>query len=164
MPGKYTKRELFEAYLRSYERKIRDVRDCIHEIYLDDLVMALEEDEKFCSERAVEYLQSKPALEQFDFFEEPQVWEPKRKDLKERILNSIYTFVTYETAETRILAKARFILECHAWRWVKQRNEKVWILPDDRKTKLPERAWKAWLRDYELKQKIQNEIENNCDL
>ena len=45
MPGKYTKREHFEAYLRSYERKIRDVQECIHEIYLDDLVMALEEDE-----------------------------------------------------------------------------------------------------------------------
>ena len=120
--------------------------------------------EKLCSERAVEYLQSKPALKQFDLFEEPQVWEPKQKKLKERIQASIYTFVTYETAEVRILAKARFILECHAWRWVKQRNEKVWILPDDRKTKRPERAWKAWLRDYELKQKIQNEIENNCDL
>jgi len=162
----------FETKKARFERNISCYLDCVEDLknrkdllYPDCFTLELLKErvegyENTCFMLAIEYLEEKPektepGLVQLDFFGDPLVVKPGRKKIQELIDESIYSFVTHKTAETRFLAKAKFF--CDAWIKPTLKDQKFWLMPDGGQTLRPERAWKAWLRDYELKQKIQNE-------
>jgi len=77
-------------------------------------------------------------------------WKPrgKRKQkLEDFCRYSAYLWRSYRTPETKFLGKIRFFKEGFFFK--DRKHQSFWLKPDDKHTRLPERAWDAWCREYD---------------